>query len=169
MIFIDNFKNLIFYNMLDPNKPYILTAEGYAKLAENIKKLEEELKSIGIKKGEAAGPSSDWHDNPAYEEFDNQERMFLQRQASLKERLLTAEIVDLPTSSKYVEIGSTVQILLLKNSKEQNFTITDPEMTDPSRNRISYQSPLGSTLIGKKAGEIIDLPTGPIKILDIRI
>ena len=148
---------------------YILTAEGYAKLAENIKKLEEELKSIGLKKGEAAGPSSDWHDNPAYEEFDSQERMFLQRLASLKERLLTATVVNLPTSSEYVKVGSTVRILILKNNKEQNFTITDPEMTDPSNNKISYQSSLGSKLINKKAGEIIDLPTGPIKILDIRI
>jgi len=155
--------------MVNSNKKYILTAEGYTKLKENIKKLGDEVKNIGIKKGEAAGPSSDWHDNPAYEELDSQERMFLQRLAALKDKLSMAEIVNLPTNSEYVEIGSTVRILLLKNNKEQNFIITDPELVDPSENKISYQSPVGSKLISKKIGEIIDLPTGPIKILDIRV
>src|SRR3989344_2763158 len=155
--------------MVNSNKKYILTAEGYTKLKENIKKLGDEVKNIGIKKGEDAGPSSDWHDNPAYEELDSQERMFLQRLAALKDKLSMAEIVNLPTNSEYVEIGSTVRILLLKNNKEQNFIITDPELVDPSENKISYQSPVGSKLISKKIGEIIDLPTGPIKILDIRV
>ena len=155
--------------MVNSNKKYILTAEGYTKLKENIKKLGDEVKNIGIKKGEAAGPSSDWHDNPAYEELDSQERMFLQSLAALKDKLSMAEIVNLPTNSEYVEIGSTVRILLLKNNKEQNFIITDPELVDPRENKISYQSPVGSKLISKKIGEIIDLPTGPIKILDIRV
>lgn len=151
------------------NRDYILTADGYDKLKTEIKKSEHELKEIGIKKGEAAGPSSDWHDNPVYEELDSQERALLYKLTALKEKLIIAKIVDLPLHNERVAIGATVRILVLKNNKEQNFMITDPEMTDPANNKISYQSPVGSKLMGKKQNEVIDLPIGRVKILSINI
>lgn len=147
---------------------YVVTADGFNKLKADLNRLESELKEIGIKKGEAAGPSSDWHDNPAYEEFDNQERALLQKRASLREKLAAAKVVDLPLRSERVEIGTTVKILLLKSNEEQTFTITDSEMTDPNKNKISYQSLVGSTLLGKKTNELVDLPKiGQVKVLII--
>lgn len=151
------------------NIDYVLTADGYNKLKADVERLERELKEIGIKKGEAAGPSSDWHDNPAYEELDGQERALLQKLSSLKEKLVAAKVVDLPPHSDTVEIGTTVKILILENNKEQVFTITDPEMTNPTENKISYHSPVGSKLMGKKSNEIVDLPIGKVKILSVNI
>ena len=80
-----------------------------------------------------------------------------------------AAVVDLPINSEKVEIGTTVRILILKNNTEQSFTITDPEMTDPNKNKISYQSPVGSKLMGKKSNEMVDLPIGKAKILSTNI
>lgn len=50
-----------------------------------------------------------------------------------------------------VKIGSTVEIEL--SGKQMKFLISDPLVTDPAKGIISYQSPLGKSLLNKCAGD----------------
>ena len=46
------------------------------------------------------------------------------------------------------------------------YTLVDPEQTDPSRRLISVKSPIGQGLLGKKVGEevTITIPVGEITL-----
>ena len=52
--------------------------------------------------------------------------------------------------NKKVEIGNTVKLTL--NGTENTYTVCDPVFADISNKKISYKSPLGESLIGKKPG-----------------
>lgn len=154
---------------------YLMTPEGYGLLKKDIEETKKKIKEVGIRKGEAAGPSSDWHDNAAYEQADQEERGLLFRLSHLKDKLFRAKIVDskIKSSAEKVMIGNKVKVLFLKSNKEKTFVIVDQESADPTSNRISYGSPIGQALLKRKTGDIVNvlIPSGKepiqIKILEI--
>ena len=56
-----------------------------------------------------------------------------------------------------VGIGSTVTIRDVHTEEREIFTLVRPEDVDIDRNRISSYSPLGKSLGGRRAGEIVDI------------
>ena len=54
-----------------------------------------------------------------------------------------------------VAFGSTVTIE--SNGTTNQFTIVSAMEADPAKNKISDSSPIGSALIGKKAGNVVEL------------
>jgi len=59
-----------------------------------------------------------------------------------------------------VVIGSDLRILNMEDYSEYNFTLSLPQDADPAAGAISVLSPLGSSLTGKKKGDIIKLYLG---------
>lgn len=72
-----------------------------------------------------------------------------------------------------VNILTTVKVLNSKINKEVNFTIVPETDIDIKSGKISPNSPIGSGLLGKKVGDIVNIntPGGNIefKILEITI
>ena len=68
-------------------------------------------------------------------------------------------------------VGTKVKLLDVEFEEEEEYTIVGSSEADPSQNRLSYESPVGKALLGKKVGEIVEVevPAGTIqfKILDI--
>ncbi len=58
------------------------------------------------------------------------------------------------TSAQRVGIDSGV-LLKFESGEIVTYTITHPDRTDPGRGVISYDSPLGKALLGKKEGDKI--------------
>ena len=69
-------------------------------------------------------------------------------------------------SNDEVHILSKVTLLDTKRNREMEYTLVDPEQTDPSRRLISVKSPIGQGLLGKKVGEevTITIPVGEITL-----
>jgi transcription elongation factor GreA len=70
-----------------------------------------------------------------------------------------------------VEIGSTV-VVRKDGGKEDTYTIVGSEEADMLSGKISFQSPIGGSLLGSKKGEIVTVttPRGEVKytIIDIK-
>ena len=70
----------------------------------------------------------------------------------------------------FVVIGSTVRIEM--EGEVDEFTIVGRVEADPSKKRISNESPLGSSLLGAKKGEVVEVTTPIVrykcKILEIK-
>ena len=70
-----------------------------------------------------------------------------------------------------VSLGSEVKILNCKTNKELVYRIVGTTESDPFHNKISNESPVGKTLLGKKLGETVNVvnPAGvtQFKILEI--
>ena len=58
-----------------------------------------------------------------------------------------------------VELGSTLKIKRLSDNTEQTLTLVGSEEADLATDKISYLSPIGSGLLGKKKGAEITVHT----------
>lgn len=70
-----------------------------------------------------------------------------------------------------VSIGAKVKLLDIEFEEEEEYSIVGPTEADPSANKLSYESPVGKALLGKKVDDVVDVQTpGGIvqfKILEI--
>jgi transcription elongation GreA/GreB family factor len=64
-----------------------------------------------------------------------------------------------------VGIGSTVTIRDVQTDEREVYTLVRPEDVDIDRDRISSYSPLGKSLGGRRAGDIVDIdaPAGILR------
>ena len=82
--------------------------------------------------------------------------------ADLEDRMSRAQIIDPTTlSGDRIVFGATVT-LLDEDDKLVKYQIIGPYETDAKAGRISYASPLGKALIGRKVDEEIEVtvPSG---------
>jgi transcription elongation factor GreA len=151
-------------------KRYILTEEGYKKLQEEIKRTEEELRKVLFAKGEAAEVGGNvWHDNFSFEQLVREEQMLSKKLKELKQKLNNAEIIKMSDlkDTGVARLGSKV-IVEYEDGRQREFIISDPEITDPSKGIISYQSPIGKALLGAKEGDEREYIAGG-KVFTIKI
>jgi len=87
----------------------------------------------------------------------------------LREVLENSEIIQIKRTTK-VKVGTKVTFLM--NSKKFTYEITDPFIADISKNRISFESPLGKIFLGKKVSKFttsLNSIKKDIEILNIKI
>jgi len=153
-------------------KEVLLTYEGLKKLEEELEYLKgEKRKEIAdrIKQALAFGDISE---NSEYDEAKNEQAQNEVRIAQLESMLKNAIIIDEEeVDTKVVSLGARVKIVDVKSKEEFDYQIVGSAEADPTSNRISNESPVGSALLGHKAGDTVEVevPGGKIKymILDI--
>ena len=133
-----------------------MLAEGYERLIAELKALREERPKIvdAIEEARAHGDLSENAEYHAAKERQGQVEMMI---SDLEDKVSRSQIVD-PTSlsSDKVIFGATVS-LLDDDDKPVKYQIVGPYEADAKVGRISYNSPLGKALIGRKAGEEIEV------------
>ncbi len=143
-----------------------LTAEGLAKLEEEL----DEAKAVKRKEiSERIKVALDFGDISENSEYDQAKL----EQAQLEERIAKLEIMlrnpividENEISTDIVGLGSRVVVNDLEYDEEMEFFIVGSAETNPNEGRISNESPVGSALLGKKSGDIVDVvvPDGTIK------
>ena len=133
-----------------------MLAEGYERLIAELKALRDERPKIvdAIEEARAHGDLSENAEDHAAKERQGQVEMMI---SDLEDKVSRSQIVD-PTSlsSDKVIFGATVS-LLDDDDKPVKYQIVGPYEADAKVGRISYNSPLGKALIGRKAGEEIEV------------
>ncbi len=138
-----------------------MLAEGYERLIAELKALRVERPLIvdAIEEARAHGDLSENAEYHAAKERQGQVEMMI---SDLEDKVSRSQIVD-PTSlsGDKVIFGATVS-LLDDDEKPVKYQIVGPYEADAKVGRISYNSPLGKALIGRKAGEEIEVtvPSG---------
>ena len=94
----------------------------------------------------------DLSENAAYQEAKYHLRRLNGRILSLGERIKHAIPIKKNTSGR-IQIGSTISVEL--NGKEKTLEILGSQETNPFKGTISHLSPLGSALMGHKAGDTV--------------
>ncbi len=98
----------------------------------------------------------DLSENAAYDDAKERQGFLQGKILGLKEKINNAEIIEKKKTGK-VEIGSMVSILL--NGEKERFEIVGFGQTDLKENKLSYESPIGKAVFGKKAGDKIKIKT----------
>jgi transcription elongation factor GreA len=155
-----------------PTKEVLMTYEG-------LKKIESELDYLkGTKRREIAErikqaiEFGDISENSEYDDAKNDQAKVETRIVSLEKMLKNAKIIDEDeVDTAKVSIGATVKIHMIEMDEEAEYKIVGSTEANPEEHRISNESPVGSSLINKKVGDIVEVtvPDGLIsfKVLDI--
>ena len=84
----------------------------------------------------------------------------------LTERLRTAQLVPIPTSTDIVAFGSTVTFSRT-DGRVQTYRIVGEDEAEPKAGSISFVSPVAKLLIGKAVGDVVGSGSQKIEILSI--
>ena len=82
------------------------------------------------------------------------------------QRLATAELVPVAECGDAVRFGCEVTVDL--DGKEQTYAIVGEDESEPRAGRISYVSPIASTLLGCRVGDVVRLGASEAEITAIR-
>lgn len=158
--------------MGDNNKEILLTEEGYKKMEAELEKLKTETRSEIAERIKVALGFGDLSENSEYDEAKNAQAANEDKIAELEAKLRFAKIIDdSEIDTKKVQIGNTVKVLDMEFDEEVEYTIVGTTEADITQNKISNESPIGSTLLGAKKNEIVEVqvPAGisKYKVLSI--
>jgi transcription elongation factor GreA len=141
-------------------KEIVLTAEGLAKLQNEL----DELKTVHRKEVNdrirQAKEYGDLSENAEYEDAKQEQAFIEGRVLKLEAMIRNAKLLDESEyASDEVHLGATVKVKDLKRNEAYEFHIVGSAEADPSSKRISNESPLGQALIGHKKNETVDVAT----------
>ena len=154
-------------------KKYVMTYEGVKKLEDELEHLKTVRRKEITEKIKVALSFGDLSENAEYDEAKNEQAFVEGRIVQLENMLKNATIVDeSEISTDVVSIGSIVKVKDYEFDEEVEYIIVGSAEADPLNNKISNESPVGSGLVGKKVGDIVEvqIPDGVSKfeILGIR-
>ena len=149
-------------------KKYRLTKEGYDSL---LKELDDLVKNKRKEIAEILKESKEFGDlgeNPEYDYAKNEQAFIEGRIEQINEILKNYVIVDKKENKGVVDIGSTVIVKDLEENSNKKYRIVSSVESDPEKNKISDESPMGKALLNRKIGEEIIFKI-PQKIKKFRI
>lgn len=82
----------------------------------------------------------------------------------LKNSIGSAKLIEAPTSTGFVSIGSTVTIIEDGEEDEEVYQIVGATEANPAKGKISNESPIGNALIGAKLNQTVTVKTPGGKI-----
>ena len=135
--------------------------EGFEKLQEQLKNLKAERPEI-IDAIEEARAHGDLSENAEYHAAKERQGQVEASIADLEDKLSRAQIIDpAALSGDKIVFGATVT-LLDEDDKPVRYQIVGQAEADAKEGKISYNSPLGRALIGRKVDDEVEVtvPSG---------
>ena len=148
----------------------LLTAAGFAELEEELNDLRVNKRAENVQAIKEARSHGDLSENSEYDAARDEQAKIEARIQELEYKLENATIIDNADKSM-VNVGCDVTILYVEDEEEDVYSIVGSLEADPFENKISNESPIGSAIIGKKVGDIVDVTANgssyQVKILKI--
>ncbi len=153
-------------------KPIFLTPEGRTKLEAELENLRTVRRAQVAERIHSAKEEGDITENSAYDEAKNEQAFVEGRIMTIEQMLKNVVMIDATRASDSVGIGSYVTVVERGARDDEGFQIVGSAEADPSRGRISNESPVGRALLGKRVGDDVQIkiPDGVryLKITEIR-
>jgi transcription elongation factor GreA len=136
-----------------------MLAEGYAALQRQLKQLKEVERPENVEAIEEARAHGDLSENAEYHAAKERQGQIEAQIAEIEDKLARAHVIDPTTlSGDRVVFGATVD-LVDEDDRKITYQIVGETEADAKRGRISYNSPLGRALIGRRVDEEVEVVT----------
>ncbi len=138
-----------------------MLAEGYEKLMTDLRALREERPRV-VDAIEEARAHGDLSENAEYHAAKERQGQIEMNIADIEDKVTRSQIIDPTTlSGDHIQFGATVT-LLDENDKPVKYQIVGVVEADANNGRISYNSPIGRALIGKRLEDEVEVtvPSG---------
>jgi transcription elongation factor GreA len=141
-----------------------MTADGYNRLQEELRRLKTIDRPAIIRGIAEARTAGDMAESPEYHAVRDRQSFIESRIMELEDKIARAEVIDVSKlSGSVVKFGAKVTLADEKTDEEQTFQIVGEDEADIEAGRLSVTSPLARALIGKGKGESVEVttPGGP--------
>ena len=125
----------------------MVTAKGFEKLNEELGRLRAEREVLVERV---------WSEEP--DSFDARHELELldRRLTVLENRLAESEVVECRRDGE-ADVGERVTVLDLETGATADYRIVGSGESDPAALEVSYQSPIGSALLGRRVGDVVEV------------
>lgn len=140
-----------------------MTRAGQLKLMEELKQLKSVARPAIVREIEEARAHGDLSENAEYKYAKEKQGQIEGRIQQVEDWLARAEVIDVSRlSGEKVVFGARVSLLDLDSEKTVNYQIVGEVEADLKQGRISVNSPLARSLIGREEGDevIVRTPGG---------
>jgi transcription elongation factor GreA len=145
-----------------------ISREGYEKLREDIRRMEEDEMPVITEKIALARAEGDLSENAEYHGQREAQGLLQAKINQLKSKLASCEIVEKSATSDVVAFGSLVTVRDLSDDMEEQYELVGPgeENYDGEIMKILTSSPIGQGLMGKKIGDEteVEIPNGTLRM-----
>jgi len=145
-----------------PGDQILLSAEGLTQLRTEHEELVARRPGV-VSRIRAAKELGDLKENSDYHAAREEQGFLEGRIQALEAQLRAAVVVDAPSDTTRVSMGSHVTVEV--DGEESRLTIVGTTESKPSAGRISQDSPVGRALVGKNAGDeaVVRTPGGEVR------
>ncbi|HAZ12103.1 MAG: transcription elongation factor GreB [Bdellovibrionales bacterium GWA2_49_15] len=156
-----------------PEEKNYITPQGHQKLVDELNALMRVERPEVTRTVAWAAANGDRSENADYIYGKKRLREIDKRVRFLTSRVESAVVVDVGAiKSNKIQFGASVKLKNLDNEEAKQCAIVGVDEVDTASGRISWRSPLGAALLGKKVGDVasVNAPSGIIEyeILDVR-
>lgn len=136
---------------------YYLTTERLEELKQELGALKTTKRIEVAERLKRAKELGDLSENSEYFEAREEQAQVETRIVELEEMVKNASVIKMTSGKSKVQIGSTIDVS--KDGQKSTFTIVGSNEASPETGRISNESPLGQSFLGKEAGETVKVKT----------
>jgi transcription elongation factor GreA len=136
----------------------LLTQENKEALERELKELSGPARREIISQVEYAKSLGDLSENAEYHAARESQGKLEDRIQQIEYVLKHAHVVDRPSDGS-IAVGCEVIIKKVGETNTRTFHIVGSEDTDMLSGKISYKSPIGTALHGKKVGQVVSVST----------
>jgi transcription elongation factor GreA len=143
-----------------------VTRGGYQKLTEELNHLLTVENKQALEMLKEARDKGDISENAEYESAKEYHEALTNKIQVLQKKIQNCEIIYPDTKSDKVNMLSSVEIKNYKTNQVIRWTLVPENEIDIKNGRISFNSPIGAALLGKKKGEVVNVkvPSGDMKL-----
>lgn len=136
------------------------TQEAYDKLVKDLENLKNVERPRVLQELVDARAQGDLSENAEYhaakERLSSIDNIELPK---LQDQLARAEVVAFDPTCDSIRFGAKVSLVNAKTKKNVVYQLVSPEEADALNGKISFKSPIGAALMGKKKGDTIEVTT----------
>ena len=146
-----------------------ITPEGYRKLQEELERLLKIERPQNIKAIAEARSHGDLSENAEYHAAKERQSFTEGRIQELQTRLALAEVIE-PSkiAQDRIAFGAKVKVLDINTGEEKSFFLVGPDEADIQKGKITINSPVGRSLIGKSIGDTVTIKA-PAKTMEYEV
>ena len=150
-------------------KDVILTEEGLKQLQDEVAYLSDVKREEVAERIKSAREFGDISENSEYDDAKNEQALLEHRISTLQEKLRRSRVIkDSDIDTDRVSVGSTVTLRDKKKGDIRIYTLVGSAEADPTKARLSNESPVGQAILGKKVGDLVTVNI-PVGALDLEI
>jgi transcription elongation factor GreA len=137
-----------------------MTPDGHARLVAELKRLKAVERPAVIKAIAEARAHGDLSENAEYHAARERQGFIEGRVMELEDKLSRAEVIDITSlKGSRVMFGAKVKLVDEETDEKVAYQIVGPEEAEIAHGLLSIQSPLAQAMLGKQAGDSIEVQT----------